>query len=395
MNKRPTIADVAKAAGVSTGTVSNFLNETRPIKPATAERIENAIRSLTYRPSAFARALPLRAARHVEKSDDLPRLLVVGHICVDYLCRIPVLPHRDDRVSADVIEKAMGGPGANLAVAAAGLGEPYGLNVNLATAAGDDADSEWALNCLNRCGVDTIPLRKPKANRLPKAMVMIEANGSRTIVAETFELTEIDLSGKIDIEAPEHPSCLHIEGFQYENMRSSIDMFREAGWRISLHGAGLPAKARTPEAFARLLERIDMTFVNDETVRAIFSINAPLAAMIDEFARVLSRIKQRGDVVLTLGPFGAVVFPRKAMSYIEVPALAVEPIDVTGAGDAFAGIFLNLWLHGETLDQAARYATIGASLSTMAVGAQARVSSASEIQALLPSLSLKPTRAVS
>lgn len=34
---RPTITDVARAAGVSVGTVSNFLNETVPVKAETAE----------------------------------------------------------------------------------------------------------------------------------------------------------------------------------------------------------------------------------------------------------------------------------------------------------------------------------------------------------------------
>ena len=37
---RPTIADVAQAAGVSVGTVSNFLNGTVPVKSHTAERIQ-------------------------------------------------------------------------------------------------------------------------------------------------------------------------------------------------------------------------------------------------------------------------------------------------------------------------------------------------------------------
>jgi DNA-binding LacI/PurR family transcriptional regulator len=37
---RPTITDVARAAGVSVGTVSNFLNGTVPVKAETAEKIQ-------------------------------------------------------------------------------------------------------------------------------------------------------------------------------------------------------------------------------------------------------------------------------------------------------------------------------------------------------------------
>ncbi|MEK1896538.1 MAG: helix-turn-helix domain-containing protein [Rhizobium sp.] len=100
--------DVARAAGVSVGTVSNFLNGTVPVKAETAEKIQATIQKLAYRPSVFARSLPMMSARKVKAAEGNPRLLVVGHICVDYLCRVQLLPHRDDRVAASHIDKALG-----------------------------------------------------------------------------------------------------------------------------------------------------------------------------------------------------------------------------------------------------------------------------------------------
>ncbi|MFN8075111.1 MAG: LacI family DNA-binding transcriptional regulator [Kineosporiaceae bacterium] len=52
-----TIADVAKAAGVSNSTVSYVLSGKRPISPPTRERVEQSIKDLGYRPHAGARAL--------------------------------------------------------------------------------------------------------------------------------------------------------------------------------------------------------------------------------------------------------------------------------------------------------------------------------------------------
>lgn len=52
-----TIDDVAKAAGVSTSTVSYVLSGKRPISGPTRARVEKAIRDLGYRPHAGARAL--------------------------------------------------------------------------------------------------------------------------------------------------------------------------------------------------------------------------------------------------------------------------------------------------------------------------------------------------
>ncbi|MDX3926142.1 MAG: PfkB family carbohydrate kinase [Shinella sp.] len=388
---RPTITDVARIAGVSVGTVSNFLNGTVPVREDTGKRIESAIRQLSYRPSMFARALPARTAERARVTEGLPRLLVVGHICVDYLCRVPVLPHRDDRVAASHIEKALGGPAANLAVAAAGVGAPYALRVDLATAVGADGDSEWALSELLDRGVNTLPIRRPAKNRLPRAMVIIEANGSRTIIHETFELSEIDLTANMEVDVPQTRSCLHIEGFHYERMIPSIGRFHEAGWSVSLHTAGLPASSRNPKAFAELVSRIDLTFVNDEILREIFNIRTPLASMIEEARQILSRIRPRGDVVLTLGEFGAVVFRKSGGSQIEVPALPVDRLDATGAGDAFAGVFLSLWLHGAPLEDAARHAAIGASLTTTAEGAQGHIATAAELSDFLCSVEAKTT----
>ena len=51
------IGDVAKAAAVSTSTVSYVLSGKRPISKETADRVHRAIRDLDYRPNAGARAL--------------------------------------------------------------------------------------------------------------------------------------------------------------------------------------------------------------------------------------------------------------------------------------------------------------------------------------------------
>ena len=51
------IKDVAKAAGVSTATVSRVLANNAPIRPETRERVMQAIAALDYRPNLIARSL--------------------------------------------------------------------------------------------------------------------------------------------------------------------------------------------------------------------------------------------------------------------------------------------------------------------------------------------------
>lgn len=57
----PTIADVAKAAGVSISTVSYVMSGKRTISPETRERVEAAIAELKFSPHASARSLASRS----------------------------------------------------------------------------------------------------------------------------------------------------------------------------------------------------------------------------------------------------------------------------------------------------------------------------------------------
>ncbi len=61
----PRIRDVARAAGVSTATVSYVLNGTRQVKTVTRERVLQAVEELGYRPNEAARSLRTRSTRTV------------------------------------------------------------------------------------------------------------------------------------------------------------------------------------------------------------------------------------------------------------------------------------------------------------------------------------------
>jgi LacI family transcriptional regulator len=57
INKRTTIKQVAKIAGVSTQTVSRVINNRPDVSPETRERIQQIIEELDFQPSALARSL--------------------------------------------------------------------------------------------------------------------------------------------------------------------------------------------------------------------------------------------------------------------------------------------------------------------------------------------------
>lgn len=60
-----TIDEVARAAGVSTGTVSRVLNDRPGVRTSTRERVREAMRALRYRPDLAARELGLRRPKRI------------------------------------------------------------------------------------------------------------------------------------------------------------------------------------------------------------------------------------------------------------------------------------------------------------------------------------------
>ncbi len=62
---RVTISDVARAAGVSTATVSRVLNDKPDVKSAVRDRVMTTIDRLNYRPSAVARGLRSRRSQTI------------------------------------------------------------------------------------------------------------------------------------------------------------------------------------------------------------------------------------------------------------------------------------------------------------------------------------------
>ncbi|MFF7750054.1 substrate-binding domain-containing protein [Streptomyces sp. NPDC007971] len=61
----PTMADVARSAGVSVATVSHVLNGTRPVLPHTREAVLQAVDALGYTPNTLARSLVTSRTRSI------------------------------------------------------------------------------------------------------------------------------------------------------------------------------------------------------------------------------------------------------------------------------------------------------------------------------------------
>lgn len=76
--KRAKLIDVARHAGVSPGTVSNALHNTRFVEPQTRRRIEEAIVALNYTPNIRARQLRTGKTNTIALLSSVPLAIASG-----------------------------------------------------------------------------------------------------------------------------------------------------------------------------------------------------------------------------------------------------------------------------------------------------------------------------
>jgi ribokinase len=89
-----------------------------------------------------------------------------------------------------------------------------------------------------------------------------------------------------------------------------------------------------------------------------------------------------GSVVVTLGAEGAAIH-RSGASIVRQGTFAVDPVDTTGAGDAFNGALAASLSAGHSLEAAVARGCAAGALATRAVGARASQPTREELERTL------------
>ena len=383
----PTIDDVARAAGVSKGTVSHVIGGRVSVTAATRARVDQAIAALNYCPAETARSLTARkrpAESNLRIDPSVPRLTTVGYVSVDYTACLDRLPEREERRLADQIVKSIGGPAANVAAIAAGIGQPFPVVASIITAIGLDQDSDWAVAELSHRRVDLIIPRERRSGRLNRALVLVEANGRRTIVTEPSLLDAVDVQHFVETTDPSMTRWwLHLEGYQVPAQIAAVVKARAKGFKTSMQATGLPPewlRAHGDQVFGSF----DLIVLHRETLGQLPSMPGDVRSGLADLAAKARASGPHGPelVIVTLGADGAAAVTRDG-AIIEARALPVDVVDTTGAGDSFVGSFLAAWLNDCPLPQALRLACAAGSLQVTRFGAQELRPSASELTRLV------------
>jgi sugar/nucleoside kinase (ribokinase family) len=161
---------------------------------------------------------------------------------------------------------------------------------------------------------------------------------------------------------------LFVEGYVFANahtgqhaIREAVRIARASGVKIALTCSDAFIPQVFGDVFREALKQSDLLFCNATEAMAV----AGGATAAEAFARLKEQVPH---CVVTDGPNGA--FVRYAGSECHVPAYACKPVDVTGAGDMFAGAFLYGVTHEVPAERAARAANYLAMKVITQIGAR-------------------------
>ena len=262
------------------------------------------------------------------------RVIIIGSLNIDTVLEVDSHPRVGETIHAIMATTMPGGKGGNQATAAA----TAGASVVMVGAVG--ADGDRYLRHLALCGVDTrLTAVVPGASGA--ATVIVNARGDNSIIVSEGSNAHVDLSQLERITL----TSSDVVSLQFELPRGVV---RGAAQWASDAGATLIVN---PSPWRRDVD--DVLRLADVIV-----VNELEAAQLGDDALA-------EKVCITRGPAGAV------WGGLSVPAPKIEPVDTTGAGDAFTGTLAALLAQGVEREPALQDAVEAASGACLSSGAQA------------------------
>ncbi len=311
-------------------------------------------------------------------TDHPPSICVVGSSNMDLVSRAPRAPRRGESIIGHSFSTFYGGKGANQAVMAARLG----ARVTLVTKLGRDVFGEDILRNYRAQGVDVSHVVFDDSTSTGVASILVDDDANNYLVVTPGANGRLSLddvrAARGAIESAGAVVC------QFEiPLNSVLEAFRlgrAAGVRTILNPAPAPAGPLPDE----LLALTDLCVPNETETESLTGLPVSTIAEAEAAARSLL-LRGPHAVIVTLGARGALCVTADGAEHI--PALRVEAVDPTAAGDAFIGALAVFLGEGAALRDAIRNANVAAALSVTRMGAQSSLPHRREVEAALESVS--------
>ncbi len=306
-------------------------------------------------------------------------IVCVGILVADVVGRpVWTMPDPGRLVLVDEMGLHIGGCAANAAIALARLGLP----VEVIGRVGLDPFGDFLVRQLKQQGIGTCGVSRDPEIGTSATMVMVDLDGERRFVHyiganACLRLEDIDLAAIRSASILHLGGSLVLPGLDGEPTALLLQQGKSAGV-ITFLDTVWDDTGRWMQLLASCLPHVDYFVPSLAEAQALTGLERPH----DVARSLLDRGVQ--TVALKMGAAGCLVMTNDGETF-STPAFAVDVIDATGAGDAFAaGFIAGVWL-GCSLQQTARLANALGALCVTGIGATGNVSSLPETLAFIES----------
>jgi ribokinase len=266
----------------------------------------------------------------------------------------------------------LGGKGANQAVAAAKLGAQVYLIAKL----GDDIFAEQSLANFTKEGVSTKYVVQTKQAPSGVALIMVDETGNNVIVVAPGANQNLSLEDvkKAESDIASAGAVIAQLEVPLQTVEYAAQLSKRSGVPFVLDPA--PAQKLNPA----LLKMVDVLKPNETEAQILTGIEVTNEKSARMAAENLLRSGAKA-VILTMGAKGFLLATKNQTKF--VPAIKVDAVDATAAGDAFTGAVAFGLAQGQELFEAALFANCVAALSVTKVGAQSSMPTKQEVESFM------------
>jgi sulfofructose kinase len=288
-------------------------------------------------------------------------VVFVGAVTIDSIALVGAFPGPDERVVAEDLMFAGGGPAATAAVTAARLGVPAAFVGTV----GDDAEGERIIEGLAAEGVDVSGVTREAGARSAASVIVVDRlRGTRAICARPGPVVDIsrgaDLLGRAD--------WVHADHLGWSAVRQLLRPGPARRPHLSID-AGNPILGFTPDG-------VDLYVPTLQELERIYGLSTPDAlldaALHDGAGRVVATNGSRGSLAADASGERATA-----------DGVEVEVVSTLGAGDVFHGALVAAHVRGLALADALEYANTVAALSCRGLDGRSAIPTHDTVEAHL------------
>jgi len=289
------------------------------------------------------------------------QVVCVGVITIDTIALVDKYPGEDERILADEISRAGGGPAAVAAVALSRLGVKSAIVGTI----GDDADGKEVLRIFAQEGVDTSGISIGSTATAGSVIVASKEHSARAIsTRQPIAQAAMNEAAKKLIASAQ---WVHVDHVGIKRL-DEAGISRGNGPQISFDaGYGV-------ETFDPIL--VDL-FVPTDRQMALRYPGIDLAVALEN-----DSMKAGNTVVATQGSAGSAGFSPETR-LVTAPGFKVDVTSTLGAGDVFHGALVAQLIQGHPLQEAMRRANAVAALSCRGLDGQSKIPTTTELNAYL------------